>query len=93
MVPCAFLISGGVGSIADISGILAELQREVDAATGGSGSGSGSSIDPTPGDTAGGSELAKVKAFVGDVRTWGSVIKDETGVNGGALEPLTCRPG
>jgi len=77
---------GGIGNIADISGILAALQADIDAANGGNG---GGTIDPTPSDTADGTELVKVKAFVGDVRTWGTVIKNETGVNGGPFEVQT----
>ncbi len=81
-----------VGSIVDISGVLAGLQAEIDAANGGNGDGGGNGggiIDPTPSDTADAADLVKVKAFVGDVRTWGAVIKNETGVNGGPFEVQT----
>jgi len=82
---------GGIGNIADISGILAALQADIDAANGGNGGGSngGGIIDPTPSNTADAADLVKVKAFVGDVRTWGTVIKNETGVNGGPFEIQT----
>ncbi|MCF6256246.1 MAG: hypothetical protein L3J98_07845 [Gammaproteobacteria bacterium] len=82
---------GGIGNIADISGILAALQADIDAANGGNGGGSngGGIIDPTPSGTADAADLVKVKAFVGDVRTWGTVIKNETGVNGGPFEIQT----
>jgi len=84
-----------VGSIVDISGILAGLQADIDAANGGNGgngggsNGGGGIIDPTPSGTADAADLVKVKAFVGDVRTWGTVIKNETGVNGGPFEVQT----
>ncbi len=83
---------GGIGNIADISGILAALQADIDAANGGNDGGNGNDggiIDPAPSDTADATELVKVKAFVGDVRTWGTVIKNETGVNGGAFDVQT----
>lgn len=64
--------------VADTSGIFDSLQEDVDNAAGGS-------VDPEPGSTSGDAALAKVKAFVSDVRTWGTVIEEETRVEGDAF--------
>ena len=64
----------------DTSGTLASLQDEVDNA------GAGGSVDPQPSDTAGSTTLTKVKAFVTDVRTWGTVIDAETKAKGDAFD-------
>lgn len=56
--------------IVDTSGATASMQVKVDGATGGV-------VDPEPSPSAGDSNLAKVKAFVSDVRTWGTVISTE----------------
>ncbi len=78
---------GGIGGIADISGILAMLQAQIDAI--GSGD-NGGNIDPTPGDTADDTALLKVKAFVGDVRTWSTAIEADAGLKGGVFEARTA---
>ncbi len=65
-------------NIADTSNTLTSLQEVIDAATGGS-------IIPDPGPDTGDTALEKVKAFVGDVRTWGTVIEEETRVKGDAF--------
>jgi len=67
------------GGIADVSGTLAALQADVDAVTG------GGTVDPTPGDTADAAALVKVKAFVGDVRTWGVAVAAQTGASSNAF--------
>ncbi|NOX91290.1 MAG: hypothetical protein GXP18_02225 [Gammaproteobacteria bacterium] len=64
--------------IADTSGIVASLQADINDATGGS-------VDPQPGPVTGDTALARVKAFVNDVRTWGTVIEEETRVKGDAF--------
>ena len=63
----------------DTSGTVADLQADVTTA------GAGGSVDPQPSPSAGDSNLAKVKAFVTDVRTWGTVIEEETRVKGDAF--------
>jgi len=82
------IINGASGvldemGIADLSGVLAKLLADVDEAP------DGGTVDPEPGNTAGDAALVKVKSFVGDVRTWSSVIESETGVNGGAFDVQT----
>lgn len=62
--------------IADTSGVLAQMQSDVDAAVA-----DGGDVDPDPGPDAGDTNLAKVKAFVTDVRTWGTVIEEEIRIN------------
>jgi len=74
-------ILGEMG-VTDISGVIAKLMADVNGAGGGS-------VDPVPGDTADGSALVKVKAFVGDIRTWSSAIESEMGGNNGAFELQT----
>ncbi len=66
-------------NIADTSGALILVQASVDDASGGI-------VDPQPGLVVGDTALAKVKAFVNDVRTWGTVIEEETRVKGDAFE-------
>ncbi|MCF6337771.1 MAG: hypothetical protein L3J84_07430 [Gammaproteobacteria bacterium] len=66
-------------NIADTSNTLTSLQAAIDAVTG------GGSVDPDPGPDTGDTALEKVKAFVGDVRTWGTVIEEETRVKGDAF--------
>ncbi len=67
-------------NIADTSNTLTSLQEAIDAATSGGGS-----VDPDPGPGTGDTALEKVKTFVGDVRTWGTVIEAETRVKGDAF--------
>ncbi len=62
---------------ADTSDILASLQEIIDT--------SGGSVNPDPGPGTGDTALEKVKTFVGDVRTWGTVIEEETRVKGDAF--------
>jgi len=62
---------------ADTSDILASLQETIDT--------SGGSVNPDPGPGTGDTALEKVKTFVGDVRTWGTVIEEETRVKGDAF--------
>ncbi len=69
----------GQTGTADTSGTLAALQTDVNDA------GASGIVDPTPSDTTGGTALAKVKAFVSDVRTWGTVIEAETAAKGDAF--------
>jgi len=64
--------------IADTSNTFASLQADIDAVTGGS-------VDPDPDTGTGETALEKVKAFVGDIRTWGTVIEEETRVKGEAF--------
>jgi len=53
---------GGIGGMVDISGILAALQADIDAANAGSGgSNGGGIIDPTPSETADAADLVKSK--------------------------------
>ncbi len=73
----------GQGNIADISGTLVALQDDVDEVTG------GGSVDPAPGDTADAATLAKVKAFVGDVRTWGTAFIEGTSASSTAFKEQT----
>jgi len=83
----------GQMNMLDVSGILVALQADVDAAVGSNGDGSNGdgsngngSIDPVPGDTADAAALVKVKTFVGDIRTWSSVIKGEADVGSDTFE-------
>jgi hypothetical protein len=64
----------------DTSGTLTALQDDVNSA------GTGGSVDPEADPTAGATALAKVKAFVSDVRTWGTVIEAETKAKGDAFD-------
>jgi len=68
----------GQAGIGDTSGTIAKLQTDVDDASGGN-------VDPQPSPTTGGTALARVKAFVSDVRTWGTVIEEETSAKGEAF--------
>jgi len=77
------IIDGASGTldqigIADISGTIVDLQADVDDASGGT-------VDPQPSQNTGGTALAKVKVFVSDVRTWGTVIEEETSAKGEAF--------
>jgi len=63
---------------ADTSGAFSALQASIDDA-------SGNSVDPQPSETAGDTALAKVKTFVSDVRTWGTVVEQELRFNGEAF--------
>ena len=65
----------------DTSGTIAAVQDVVTTAVAGTGS-----VDPEPSPSAGDTTLAKVKAFVADVRTWGTVIEAEIGTQGDAFE-------
>jgi len=56
----------------DTSGILAAVQTTVTAAEA-----AGGNIDPHPSTSAGDTNIAKVKTFITDVRTWGTVINAE----------------
>lgn len=67
--------------ITDVTGILDDLQSDIDIAEAGDGT-----IDPEPGDTAADENLDKVKAMMSDVRTWGNVIAAETDARGTAFE-------
>jgi hypothetical protein len=58
-----------VGAV-DTSGLLADLQADVDDASGGV-------IDPEPNENAGDSDVELAKAFISDLRTWGTVIDAE----------------
>jgi len=60
------------GIAVETSGRITKLQISVDEATA-----AGSSIDPKPSPITGSSALARVKAFISDMRTWGFVIKEE----------------
>jgi len=51
----------------DSSGVLADMQGEVSNATDGN-------VDPQPSPNAGDSNVAKAKAFLADLRTWGVTI-------------------
>jgi len=64
--------------ITDVSNTLDSLQAVIDADTDGV-------IVPEPGPDTGDTALEKVKAFVGDVRTWATVIEEETRVKGEAF--------
>jgi len=82
------IIDGAMGvlgemGIADLSGVLGKLLTDVEEAP------DGGTVDPEPSNTADEAALVKVKSFVGDVRTWGSAIESETGVNGGAFDLQT----
>lgn len=68
--------------IADTSGVITTLQSNVDTAVNGI-------VDPAPSTTAGSTALTKVKTFVGDVRTWGTVIDAEIKVKGDAFDQQT----
>jgi hypothetical protein len=63
---------------ADTSGTVAALQDDVDTAT-------GNVVDPVADSHAGDAPLDKVKAFVADVRTWGTVIEAEMKTKGDAF--------
>ena len=82
------IINGATSTLAqtgtgDTSGTLASMQVDVD------GAGVGGSVDPEPSPSAGDTTLAKVKDFVTDVRTWGTVIDAEIGAKGDAFELQT----
>jgi len=62
-----------IGIADDTSGKIANLQAGVDEAVA-----TGGSVDPRPSPITGASALARVKAFVRDMRTWGMVIEGET---------------
>lgn len=64
----------------DTSGTLTALQNDVNSA------GAGGSVDPEASSTAGLTGLDKVKAFVADVRTWGTVIEQETTAQANAFD-------
>ena len=66
--------------ITDTSSVLASLQASVVSANAGNGI-----IDPEPSSTAGSAALTKVKALIGDVRTWGTVIDAESKSKGDAF--------
>ncbi len=66
--------------ITDTSSVVASLQAIVDSANAGNGI-----IDPEASSTAGSAALTKVKALVGDVRTWGTVIDAEAKSKGNAF--------
>jgi len=77
------IIDGATGALGktgrtDTSGTFIALQTDVDDAV-------NNTVDPTPSDTTGGTALAKVKAFVSDVRTWSTVIEAETSTKGDAF--------
>lgn len=63
--------------ISDVSGVLANLENEIANATDTDGDGV-AEVDPEPSDTAGENDLSKVKAMVNDIRTWGTVILEQT---------------
>ncbi len=65
-------VLGKKGIAVETSGRITELQIRVDEAIA-----TGSSIDPKPSPITGNSALARVKAFISDMRTWGFVIKEE----------------
>jgi len=67
----------GQTGIADVSGTIVSLQEDIDDAVAGDGD-----VDPQPSPIAGNTALARVKAFVSDVRTWGTVIDKEAGAKG-----------
>lgn len=67
-------------NIADTSGTIAYLQADVDNATA-----AGGNVDPQPSPVTGAAALAKVKAFVSDMRTWATVIEAETRAERGAF--------
>jgi len=78
------IVNGATGTfaqigIADTSGVVDSLQADINDAP------PGGSVDPQPGSVTGGTTLARVKAFVNDVRTWGTVIEEETRVKGEAF--------
>jgi len=62
-----------IGVAEDTSGKIASLQADVDEAIA-----VGADIDPRPSPITGASALTRVKAFIGDMRTWGMVIGEET---------------
>ncbi len=62
---------------ADMAGVIDGLQSEIDTAVAGDGT-----IDPQASETAGDTNLAKAKAMMADVRTWGNVISLEVGNKG-----------
>lgn len=64
---------------ADTSGTIAALQNDVDNAV-------GNVVDPVADSHAGDAPLVKVKAFVADVRTWGTVIDAEMKTKGDAFD-------
>ncbi len=66
--------------ITDTSGKITDLQTSVDEATA-----LGRNIDPQPSPITGDSALARVKAFVSDMRTWGIVIEEETRIGRSAF--------
>jgi len=77
------IIDGATSTLAqtgttDVSGVFTDLQADVADASGGF-------VDPQPAPNTGGTALAKVKAFVNDVRTWGTVIEEETSAKGEAF--------
>jgi len=63
-----------IGVADDTSGKIARLQTDVDEAI----VAGNSNIDPRPSPITGASALARVKAFVSDMRTWGFVIEEES---------------
>lgn len=64
---------------ADITGVLAGLQNDVNTAV-------NNIIDPQPSVTTADSNLDKVKAMVSDMRTWGNVILADTQATGSAFQ-------
>lgn len=56
--------------IEDTSNTFDSLQANIDTAPGGI-------VDPEPAPGAGDTPLAKVKAFVGDIRTWGTILEED----------------
>ncbi len=65
-------VLGKKGIAVETSGRIDELQIRIDEATA-----AGNSIDPKPSPITGSSALARVKAFISDMRTWGFVIREE----------------
>jgi hypothetical protein len=70
--------------LSDTSGVFANIEDEIKNAVDTDGDGI-PDISPKPSGTAGDTRLAKVKAMVSDVRTWGTVIHDQLDAPGKAF--------
>ena len=69
----------------DVSGVLTALESAIAAASDSDGDGV-TELDPEPSSSAADSELAKVKALMTDIRTWGNIVTSELESSSQAFE-------